>query len=344
MCNVSASSSNSAFAKIVELLRGTGKVLVIAHARADGDALGSVAAFVYAARAAGRSAEALVPDGVPAQYRFLFEPELPATADRFSPLAAWADRVVLLDACTRAQLGTVAAGIVECRQKVVVIDHHGTVEDLGVAQWIDPTAAAAGVMVGEMLDALGWPVGDRAAEALMTAVVSDTGWLRFANTDRRCLEAVGKWVGAGVRPDRLFRKLYQNERPQRLRLIARMLATLELSCGGRLACMVLRNADFDAIGALREETENLINEALRIGSVETVVLVVENPDTIRVSLRSRDLVNVARVAERFGGGGHPRAAGVRINGDLDQIKRRVVNACAEAMEESLKSRPQPEKG
>ena len=332
-------NASSAFGKIVELLRGTGKVLVVAHARADGDALGSVAAFVHAARAAGRTAHALVPDGVPAQYRFLFEPELPATAERFSPLEASADLIVLVDACTRAQLGNVASGIVACRQKVVVIDHHGTFEDLSDAQWIDPTAAAAGVMVGEMLDALGWPVGLRVAEALMTAVVSDTGWLRFANTDRRCLEAVGKWVASGVRPDQLFRKLYQNERPQRLRLISRMLATLELSCGGKLACMVLRNSDFDATGALREETENLINEALRIGTVETVVLVVENPDTIRVSLRSRDLVNVAKVAERFGGGGHPRAAGVRITGDLDQIKRRVVTACAEAMIEAMKAGP-----
>jgi bifunctional oligoribonuclease and PAP phosphatase NrnA len=323
--------ANVKMTKIVELLRGAGKVLAIGHARPDGDALGSLSGLLLSARAAGRTAEGLVPDGVPGPYRWLFEGELPASGDRFSPLAAWADLIVLLDTCTRAQLGTVASGVIEHRAKVVVVDHHATSEDIGAVQWIDPSAAATGVMVGELLEALGWPVSVRAAEALTTAVTSDTGWLRFANTDARCLSAVGKWIAAGVRPDRLYRKLYQNERPQRLRLIARMLSGLELSCEGRLACMVLRNSDFDATGALRDETENLINEALRIGTVETVVLVVENPDTVRVSLRSRDLVNVAKVAERFGGGGHSRAAGIRIVGDLDQIKRRVVNACAEEL-------------
>jgi phosphoesterase RecJ-like protein len=332
--------------KIVELLRGAGKVLAIAHARPDGDALGSLSALVQAARAAGRQAEGLVPDRVPLQYQFLFEgwagpaggtaaagAQLPAAADRFAPLAQWADLIVVLDACTRSQLGAVAAGVVECRAKAVAIDHHATVEDLCAVQWIDPAAAATGVLVGELLDALGWPLPLSAAEALTTAVTTDTGWLRFANTDARCLAAVGKWISAGVRPDALYQRLYQCDSPQRLRLIARMLGTLELSCEGRLACMVLRNADFEATGALREETENLVNEALRIGTVETIVLVTENPDCIRVSLRSRGAVDVAKVAQRLGGGGHPRASGVRIAGDVDQIKRRVQSACAEALAE-----------
>ena len=322
--------------RIADLLRSAGKLLIIAHARPDGDALGSLAAMALSARAAGRQAECLVPDRVPAQYQFLFEGIPVAADDRFAPLAAWADLILILDTCTRSQLGNVAAGVVELRRKVAAIDHHATAEDIADARWIDPSAAAAGIMVGELLEALSWPVDVRGAEALMTAATTDTGWLRFANTDARCLAAVGRWINAGVRTDRLYRKLYQNESPQRLRLAARMIQGMELSCGGRLASMTIRNADFDATGALREETENLINEALRIGTVETVVLAVENPDTIRVSLRSRDLVNVARVAERFGGGGHPRAAGVRIVGNIDDIRRRVSAACAEALEEAGK--------
>jgi bifunctional oligoribonuclease and PAP phosphatase NrnA len=318
--------------KIVELLRGAGRLLAIAHARPDGDALGSMSAMVQAARAAGRQAEGLVPDRVPAQYAFLFDGWQPAAADRFAPLAQWADRVVVLDTCARAQLGTVADGVAACRSKAAAVDHHATFDDLCAVQWIDPSAAATGVMVGELLDALGWPVRLQAAEALTTAAVADTGWLRFANTDQRCLAAVGRWIAAGVRPDQLYQRLYQCDRPQRLRLIARMLATLELSCEGRLACMVLRNADFEAVGALREETENLVNEPLRIGSVDTSVLVTENPDCLRVSLRSRGAIDVAKIAQRFGGGGHPRASGIRLAGDVDQVKRRVQAACAEALE------------
>jgi len=318
--------------KVIELLRGAGKLLVVSHARPDGDTLGCVVALTLAARAAGRQAQVLVPDRVPAQYQFLFEGEPPPpAADRFAPLADWADLIVILDACTRSQLGNVAGGVVEHRRKVAAIDHHATAEDLADARWIDTTAAATGVLVTEALTALAWPVGPRAAEALVTAIVTDTGWLRFASTDARCLAAVGKWLAAGVRPDRLYRTLFQNDRPQRLRLVARMLQTLEFTCGGRLASMMIRSADFDTTGALREETENLVNEPLRIGTVEGVVLAVENPDTIRVSLRSRETLDVAKVAERFGGGGHARAAGIRIVGNLEDIRRRVVAACSEAM-------------
>lgn len=331
---MSENSSDSAFDRLVETLRGEGSLLAIAHARPDGDALGSLAAFVQSARAAGRQAQGLVPDRVTTQYHFLFGEEMPAGADRFSPLAEAADRIVILDTCTAAQLGMVASGIAALRSKVVVVDHHATIESIGAVQWVDPAAAATGVMVGELIEALGWPLSLRAAEALTTAVTSDTGWLRFANTDARCLRAVAGWIAAGVRTDRLYQRLYQTDRPQRIRLMVRMLQSLELYCGGRLASMVLRNADFEATGAMREETENLINEALRIGTVDTVVLAVENPDCVRISLRSRDAVNVARLAERFGGGGHPRAAGIRIAGDLDQLKRRIVAACAEALEAS----------
>ena len=164
------------------------------------------------------------------------------------------------------------------------------------------------------------------ATALATAITSDTGWLRFANTDSRCLRVMGRLLDAGVRPDRLYARLFQCDRVERLRLTARMLATLELHCGGQLAVMCIRKADFEASGAMLEETENLINEALRIGTVESVVLLVESGDLIRVSLRSRDAIDVAAVAKGFGGGGHSRAAGLRSVLPIDELKRQLVEA------------------
>jgi phosphoesterase RecJ-like protein len=185
-----------------------------------------------------------------------------------------------------------------------------------------------------------------AAEALAVAITSDTGWLRFANTDSRCLRTVARLLedgpsGAGVRMDKLYMRLFQCDRPQRLRLTARMLQSLELHCGDRLATMMIRKADFDATGALPEETENLVNEALRMACVETAILLVENgpaPDgggpIVRVSLRSRDEVDVAAVAARFGGGGHARAAGVRQAVPIEKLRDELVKACAEVLNRS----------
>lgn len=337
MCAKSAATgrpvgADDAFARIVDLLGACRDVLVLTHARPDGDGLGSMAALAGCAAAAGKAAHMLVPDRVPKRYQFFFPDEPPAGADRFAPLAARADLIVVLDTCAKAQLGAVASGVLEHGSKVAVIDHHATADRIGAVQWLDASAAATGLMVAEVLEALGWPVSLPAAEILMTAVTTDTGWLRYANTDPRALRAVARWVAAGVRPDRLYRRLYQNDRPQRLKLAVRMLQSLELFCEGRLAVMVIHNRDFDETGALGEETENLVNEPLRLATVETIVLLVENPDCVRVSLRSRDIVNVARVAEAFGGGGHARAAGIRLSGNIDELKRRVVAACAKALD------------
>ena len=219
----------------------------------------------------------------------------------------------------------------ERRDKIVVVDHHATRDDVSDDAWVDVSAAAAGVMAGELIEALGWPVDPPTAEALATAVLTDTGWLRFSNTDGRCLRQVARWVDSGVRPDALYRRIYQNDRPRRLALLARMLDGMELRADDRLAVMTIRRADFEATGAKTYETENLINEALRIATVEMAVLLVEHPEVVRVSLRSREAIDVSEIASRFGGGGHARAAGLRLEEDIDALKARIVETCEKAL-------------
>lgn len=326
MCAKSASRPR-AFAEALQRLRDARSILAVTHARPDGDGLGCLAALTRSARAAGKTAWMVCPDAVPTRYQFLFAEDRPAYADQFASLAAGAEAIVILDACAFAQLDGLDKTLRALRDRIVVLDHHATGDDVGAVQWVDPSAAATGVMVGELLEALGWPVDAVGAEALAAAVVSDTGWLAFANTDARCLKALELALSRGLRMDRLYRKLYQSDRPERLRLMTRMLESLEMHCRGRLAVMAIRLADFQQTGAEPSETENLVNEALRIGQVETVALLVENDNFIRASLRSRDEVDVAKVARRFGGGGHVRAAGFRATGELDAIKRQVIEAC-----------------
>ena len=165
----------------------------------------------------------------------------------------------------------------------------------------------------------------------MAAITFDTGWMKFANTNSRCLRAVGLCLDKGVRPDILFRKLYQQERPERLALTVRALESLELFSGGLLATMTIRKRDFQETGAVSSETENIVNEALRLATVETSILLTENEGYVRVSLRSRDAVNVAEVAARFGGGGHARAAGVRSELPVDELKQQLVAECQKGL-------------
>ena len=331
MCNVCENSVNDARSALVERLRRARSLLLVTHGRPDGDGLGSMSALARAARAAGKTVYLFIPDPAPRRYDFLFDRPPTVGARHFAALADPADLVVIIDTCALAQLDGLDTHLRRVKDKVVVIDHHATADDVGSVRWLDTSAAAAGVMVAELLNELDWPLDPRIAEALMTAITTDTGWLHFANTDGRCLRVVAALVEAGVRPDKLYRRIYQTDRPQRLALLRHVLGSLELHCDQRLAVMTIRRADFEATGTRPDETENLVNEALRLDSVDTAVLLVENADCIRVSLRSRDDVDVAAVAQRFGGGGHRRAAGLRVTADVDQLKADLIAACTERL-------------
>ena len=314
---------------VAEVLRRAGTILLTTHVHPDGDGLGSLAALWSSASAVGKRCFALVPDALPGRYAFLLEGCPLEPAGRFAELADEVELIVVLDTCAREQLGPLAEAVARHRAKVAVIDHHVTADDIAAAVWRDESAAAVGVMVTELLEVLGWPVPARAAEALAAAVLTDTGWLRYANTDARALRAVGRWLEAGVRLDGLYRRIYQSDRPERLRLLGAALDSLRLYLDGRVAVMTLSREDFDRTGALDEETEDIVNEPLRIATVEvSAIVTVQRGGQLRVSLRSRGAVDVAKVAERFGGGGHARAAGFRCGGRPGELVGRLVAECA----------------
>jgi phosphoesterase RecJ-like protein len=326
---VSELSANPDLRAIADRISAAQTLLITTHARPDGDGLGSMVALGHLAEEAGKTVY-LVSDEVPLRYKFLFPDGLPAGMSRFATLAQMADEVVLLDTSTPAQLEPIAEAFTAVHDKTVVLDHHAVGGDVGEIQWVDQHAAATGVMVAELAETLGWELDVVSAEALMAAIASDTGWLQYANTDGRCLRLTGKLVDVGVRTDKLYHELFQNARLERLKLLARVLDSLELYCDGRLAVMTVVGEDFAATGAKPGEMENLVNASLEIGTVETALILVENDENIRVSLRSRDLLDVASIARQFGGGGHRRAAGARVVDSMEVVKDKLIHICQRA--------------
>lgn len=328
---MSEKHSDESFRQIVSRLSAAESILAVSHSRPDGDSLGSMAALARAAQNTGIKAHILVPGSVPQRYDFLVEGMELAESKDFERLAEEVDVVVILDTCAFAQLDGLEQQLRKFETEIVVVDHHSTSDEIGSVRWIDTTAAAVGVMVGELLDALGWSVDVSAAEALTVAVTSDTGWLRFPKTDARTLRAVAGWTEIGVCLNDIFQTLYQSDRLERLKLFHKMLDSLELHFNDQLAIMIISKADFEQTGARPDETEDLVNEALRLKSVEAVVMLTENDNFVRVSLRSRSRVDVSKIARGFGGGGHPRAAGIRSNKSIEQVKMSLINVIGEVL-------------
>jgi bifunctional oligoribonuclease and PAP phosphatase NrnA len=310
------------FQKAVELIGKSNKVLITTHTRPDGDGCGCIAALSETLTTLGKNVKILLLSELPEWYEFLFEqkPEIFGEKTKIE-----SDLIVIVDTATYNQLPEFDKHLKKTDKPILVIDHHVTSDNLGDVELIDTTAAATALIVFDLLKYAGWPITKKIAEALFVAVATDTGWFQFDNTDSRTLKVCAELIDAGVNPSLLYRKLYQNFSPQQFRLMVAMLNTLELHFDGRYATQHLTQEDFKQAGAKYSDTENLIDECRRISDVEAAALFVEQADgQVKVSLRSMGVVDVCKVAAKFGGGGHKMAAGAHLPGPIDNAKKLIL--------------------
>jgi phosphoesterase RecJ-like protein len=197
--------------------------------------------------------------------------------------------------------------------------------------WIDTGAAATGEMVYEVLGAAGLPLTPAIAVNLYTALVTDTGSFRYSNTTSRTLRIAAHLVETGAAPAEVSTRLYETRRLAELRLLGRVLQQVETSADGAIAWLVLDRSQTESPDL--SEAEDFISYPRSLRTAKAAVLFRELAGEVKVSLRAKGEVNVARVAARFGGGGHPNAAGVILPGDLAHAKAAVLGAVREALAE-----------
>ena len=322
-----------AYRQIIETLSRSRRALVTTHVRPDGDALGTVAATILALRKQKIAAEALLLSHLPHKYSFVFQenaipfidiekswPE-PFPSEKF-------DALLVMDTGTWSQLPGLKERVAGWNVPKLVVDHHLTQENWADVKLVVTEAAAAGEIAAELFDQWGIEFDEAIASALFLAIASDTGWFQFSNTRPYTMRLAARLMEHGVDTDRMYQHLYQNERAERLALQTRAQQSLELLLDGRLAVMRITKKDFEETGANVPDTENLINVPLQIRTVEVSLLFTEPRDfgPVRVSLRSKGQIDVAKFSEQFGGGGHARAAGLKLETSLQNAHDRVVAA------------------
>jgi len=331
----------SDFIKAIQLIEQSQNVLIVTHTKPDGDACGCAAVMCEILRDQGKKVRLLMLSSVPDWYAFLFEEKVPVLGEDVSieqlrqGQFGQFDLVLIVDTNSRSQLEKFEQYLKGSDTPVLVIDHHATSDSLGTVEIVDSKAAAAGVVILDLLKYAGWPVTEKIAQGLFVAVATDTGWFQFSNTDSRVYRACAELIDAGAKPTELYDKLYHTFSPARFKLMARMLSTVELHLDGCYAVQQLTQADFDRTGAVYGDTENLINECHRIGTVKVSALFIELKDgRIRCSLRSRCAVDVSQIAAKFGGGGHKQAAGTYLPGPIEKAKKIIYDEVARRMMES----------
>lgn len=326
-------SSSDPYRQMISHLSRAKKVLITTHVRPDGDALGSTAALSLALKARGIDSHVLLLSHLPSKYAFIYNDHGIAHHDAE---AGWPaaismddyDTLAVVDTGTWSQLPGLSEKLQGWTGTKLVLDHHITQQDWADAKLVITQAAAAGEIVAELLEQWDIPLTRPIARAIFLAIVSDTGWFQFSSTRPYTHRLAARLIEAGVDTDELYKLIYQNERAQRIALQARAQSSLQLLADNRLAIMTVRKTDFTETGASVADTEAVINIPLQIRTVEVSILLTELMDNgpVRVSLRSKGAVDVAKFAETFGGGGHARAAGLKVEGDLGDAVRTVAGA------------------
>jgi phosphoesterase RecJ-like protein len=312
--------------QVVELIESKSTFAITSHIRPDGDGLGSSLGLYWLLKALGKEAEVITHDPVPQAYR-----ELPgANKIRITQSVDLTYDAIFVIECS----DITRPGLADLENQFVVnIDHHATSALFGDINWIDATASAVGEMIYNLCKAIGVRVTKEIAECVYTALVTDTGSFHYSNTTERTFKVASELVKAGVKPAWITQNVFSSYAWSKLPLLSQVLATAKRDESGRVAWMRQTLAMQEHAGASEEDGDGFVNLPLTVGEVEAVVLLKENaPGVYRTSLRSKGDINVARIAERFGGGGHRNAAGCTLKGDWDETERTIVGLLMEAVE------------
>jgi len=290
--------------------------LLTSHARPDGDAIGSLLALSGVLAGMGKTAEMVMSDPVPVIYKPL------PHADRIlqaSQINGNHEAAILLE-CDSVQR-TRIRGL--DHYFLMSIDHHVTGKPFAAVNWIDPGASSCAEMIYRLAKAAGVKTTPEIATCLYTAVLTDTGSFSYAPTNAHTFELARQLVDDGANPVRIAQNVYFSNPTSKMRLLGAALSKLHRE--GSVAWMSVTREDMEHTGALEEDCEGLVNYALGIAGVEVAMFFRELPDhRVRVSMRSKGAVNVAAIAEQFGGGGHQCASGFAVDGPLPAATERIL--------------------
>ena len=306
-----------------DFLRGGDGFLITAHVNADGDAIGAVLAMEGLLRQLGKDSTAVLEERPGDAYAFL-----PGTAGIVEAGAAGGGhrRAVVLDCSSLARTGPVAECLAD-GASVLNIDHHPDNQRFGSANLASDAVSSTCEMLYHLAVHMDLELDRSLSELLAAGLLFDTCCFRYSLTTPESMEVGADLRRRGARLDRVADGLYSNATLGSVKLIGRAIDSLELHCGDRFALLGLNRRDL-ALG----DPEAIVNYGLMVRGVAAAALIREQePGRFRVSLRSRDEVDVSAVARRFGGGGHAQASGCSIEGEAAAVRSRLLAAVEEAL-------------
>lgn len=307
--------------QISKALQSNQRILILTHIYPDGDCIGSSLALALGLKSIGKDVTIADDHAVPPAYAFL-----PASSEIVFPhgIVGTFDLVVAVDASDKGRLGN-ASHLLDLGRTTINIDHHRTNENFAMINWVEPSAAASGELIYSLLNTMNIRLSREIAVCLYTALSTDTGSFRFSNTTEKTFKIASHLVELGVNPGDIGENVFDTKPLSALKLLGALLGELTISECGNVAWMTLTKEMMNRFAALPSDIEGFVNYARMVDGVSVALLFREEGDSVKVSWRGRGNVDVAALASRFGGGGHSKAAGCTIEGNIGEVRSRVID-------------------
>lgn len=298
------------------------------HVRPDGDCLGAALALARALRALGKDAVVLSQDPVPENYLFLPGSE---TAVQETPRRDFAVGVLVdSDAPKRAGVSSEA---VLSSPVLARIDHHLSTDSFGDIQIVDTQVSSTCELVAELFVANDIPIDSDSATLLLAGIIFDTGGFRYPNASARTFEIASHLAALGARPAAISREIFESRPLRAAKLLGRALSSMKSGDAGAIVWAEITHDDYSDLEATDADTEGIVNSVAAVKGPKVAILFREvERDAIRVSLRSREGVDVNVIAKVFEGGGHAAAAGCTVNAPLAEAEALVIGEVRRWME------------
>ncbi|MEJ2219930.1 MAG: DHH family phosphoesterase [Desulfobacterales bacterium] len=315
--------------QIIQHIKDGQHILIASHAEPDGDSVGSLVALGLALKKLDKKITMYNPSPIPAVYRFL--PGAGQIVRQIKAVDAY-DLALVLDCGDLVRIGETSAEVDKIPM-LINIDHHVSNTGFGHFQLIDTNACATAEIVYRLIDALEIPFDKAIATSIYTGILTDTGSFRFSNTNRAAFAISKAMTDAGVEPHNVAQRVFGTYSLGRIKLLNMALNSIEISDNGKLSMMTVTRSMLNTTGTNTEDLDGMINYARRIEDVKVAALINEikngagkftNMNRYHVSLRSDSSVDVAKIAGKFGGGGHSSAAGFQIESTLVALKTKII--------------------
>lgn len=304
------------------------RFVLTTHVNPDADGLGCELALAQYLQRKGKEVHILNHSATPWNYKFLdpafqivqFNPE------RDAALILNADVIFVLDTNSPDRLQSLKPFVLQSKATKICIDHHLDKVEFADHYIIDEASAATGEILYHLLRFLDEKaVNKEIAVPLYAAIMTDTGSFRFPKTDAELHKIIAHLIEASADPVEIYQQVYEQNSPNRVRLLGKALSTLNVVHNGKVACIQVTREMFKETATSEEDTDNFVTHTLGINGVQIGILVTELADGIKISFRSKGDIPVHKLAQEFGGNGHKNAAGARVqNGILSEEVQKVL--------------------